>query len=179
MKIAVCGASDSANSEEVKKKAFEIGKILAQNNVLVLTGASYGYPQSAAKGAFSNNGKVMGISPAKDENEHISKYMFSVDYYTKLEFTGMGIPGRNFPLVAEADAIIIIGGQIGSLNEFTIAFHQKKPIGVLENSGGITSLIEKIAEICSKTNEKNNIVYSSDPKELVSLVIDKLKNDAK
>lgn len=179
MKIAICGASDNANNDEIKKKAFEIGRALAQNNVLVLTGATYGYPEAAAKGAFSNNGVVMGISPANDEKEHIEKYKFPTGNHTKIEFTGLGIPGRNYALVKEANAIIIISGQIGTLNEFTIAFQANRPIGVLENSKGITDIIKKIAEICNKNNEKNNIVYSSDPNELVNLIIDKLKNSAK
>jgi len=175
MKISVCGASDSANNDEIKQKAFEIGRALADNSILVLTGATYGYPHAAARGAFSNNGTVMGISPAKDEKEHVEKYKFPTDNYTRIEFTGLGIPGRNFPLVEEADAVIIISGQIGTLNEFTIAFNAKKPIGILKGSGGITELIEKIAQICSKSNEKDKIVYSEEPKELVSLVIGKLK----
>ena len=78
-------------------------------------------------------------------------------------------------MVNEADAIIIISGQIGSLNEFTIAFHYNKPIGILSNSGGITAILKEIAEICDKSGEKENVVYSSEPKELVKLVLDKLK----
>ena len=79
-------------------------------------------------------------------------------------------------MVEKADAIIIISGQTGSLNEFTIAFHYSKVIGVLKNSGGIISIIKEIADICDKKGESKNIVYSEDPKELVTLVIDKLKN---
>ena len=52
MKIAVCGSSNSLN-KEIAKKAFEIGKELAKNSVLILTGAGNGYPYEAAKGAFS------------------------------------------------------------------------------------------------------------------------------
>src|SRR3989338_2378704 len=174
MKIAVCGSSSNSD-KETAKKAFEIGKELAKNSVLVLTGAGNGYPYEAAKGAFSNNGKVFGISPAKDEEEHKRKYNFPIDTFTKIEYTNLGIPGRNFPLVKEADAIIVISGQIGSLNEFTIAFHDNKVIGILKNSGGITGIIDKISEICDKNGEKENIVYSKEPKELVKSVLDKLK----
>ena len=174
MKIAVCGSSNNSD-KEIAKKAFEIGRELAKNNVLVLTGAGNGYPYEAAKGAFSNNGKVFGVSPAKDEEEHADKYNFPTDAFNEIEYTGLGIPGRNFPLVREADAIILISGQIGSLNEFTIAFHYNKPIGILNNSGGITALLKEIAEICDKNGESRNIVYSSEPKELVQLVISKLK----
>jgi predicted Rossmann-fold nucleotide-binding protein len=105
----------------------------------------------------------------------MNTYNFPTDAFTKIEYTGLGVPGRNFPLVKEADAIIIINGQIGSLNEFTIAFNDAKIIGILENSGGITDIIDKIAEICDKKGEKENIVYSSEPKELVTLVLNKLK----
>ena len=174
MKIAICGSSN-ADNEEIKKKAFEIGKIIAEKDILLLTGSGKGYPYEAAKGAFSINGKVMEISPAKNEEDHVKKYQFPKDSFTKIEFTGLGVPGRNFPLVTEADAIIIISGQIGSLNEFTIAFAQNKLIGILQDSGGITNLIDKIADVCNKTNEKENIVYSSDPKELVSNVLSKLQ----
>lgn len=172
MKIAVCG-SNNALDNEILKKAFQIGEELAKNNVLVLTGAGNGYPYEAAKGTFSNKGKVFGVSPAKDEQDHKNTYNFPTDAFTKIEYTNLGIPGRNFPLVKEADAIIIISGQIGSLNEFTIAFNDTKIIGILENSGGITDIIKEIAEICDKRGEKENVVYSSDPKELVSLILNK------
>ena len=174
MKIAICGSSINS-SKDIDKKAYEIGKEIAKNNVLLLTGAGKGYPYEAAKGAFSNDGKVFGVSPAKNEEEHVNKYQFPKDAYTKIEFTGLGVPGRNFPLVSEADAIIIISGQIGSLNEFTIAFAQNKVVGILQDSGGVTNLIDKIADVCNKINEKENIVYSSDPKELVGKVLSKLQ----
>lgn len=173
MKIAVCGSSRPLD-RETAKKAFEIGKELAEHNVLLLTGAGNGYPYEAAKGAFSANGKVFGVSPAKDKRDHVSRYSFPTENFTEIEYTNLGIPGRNFPLVREADAIIVISGQIGSLNEFSIAFHYAKPIGVLENSGGITSMLGKISEVCDKNGESKNIVYSDKPKELVQLVINKL-----
>ena len=173
MKIAICG-SGSVTNEKVAKKAFEIGKEIAKNKILLLTGSGKGYPYEAAKGCFSENGKVVGISPAKDDEEHISKYKFPTRNFTEIEYTGMGIPARNFPLVKEADAIIIISVQTGTLNEFTIAFALKKQIGSLKDSEGITAIIDQIAEICNKNNEKENIVYSSEPKELVQLIMKKL-----
>ena len=173
MKIAVCGSSLITNSE-VAKKAFEIGKEIAKNSILLLTGAGKGHPYEAAKGAFSAKGKVFGISPAKNEEEHKNVYGFPTENFSEIEYTGLGIPGRNFPLVKEADAIIVVSGQIGTLNEFTIAFHDNKVVGILKDSGGITDMLDVIAEVCNKNNEKENIVYSSEPKELVKFVISKL-----
>ena len=121
----------------------------------------------AAKGAFENKGEVTAISPAKSKDEHLNHYKFPAQNFTEIYYTGLGIPGRNLPLVIESDAAIIISGQIGTLNEFTIAFYHKKPIGILEGSGGITNLVKEIAEICSRVGEKDKIVYEKEPKKLV------------
>ena len=53
--------------------------------------------------------------------------------------------------------------------------HYNKPIGIVSNSGGITAILKEIAEICDKNGEKENIVCSSNPKELVSMILNKLK----
>ena len=174
MQIAVCGASLPPFDRETVKKAYEIGKEIASNHHILRFGGCWGYPYEAAKGSFENKGKAIAISPAKSKDEHITQYKFPHDNFTDIEYTGLGIPGRNIPLVTGSDAIIIISGQIGTLNEFTIAFHLKKPIGVLEGSGGITNsgIIEKIAEICSRVGEKDMIVYGKEPKMLVNKLND-------
>jgi len=169
MKIAVCGSGTQV-FQNIAEKAFIIGRLLARKNVLVLTGAGLGYPYYAAKGAFSDSGTVVGISPAESKEEHIAKYKFMTDAFTSIEYTSMGIPGRNYALIKEADAVIIIGGQIGTLNEFSIAFHENKPIAVLKESGGITSLIPNIAEICD-TSKQNTIIYEAEPEMLVEKII--------
>ncbi len=167
MKISICGASLPPFDKTVLKKAYEIGKETAINNHILRFGACWGYPYESAKGAFENNGKVIAISPAKNKEEHINKYQFPTKNFTEIYYTGLDIPGRNLPLVIESDAVIIISGQIGTLNEFTIAFHQKKPIGILEGSGGITSIVKEIAKICDRVGEKNKIIYEKEPKNLI------------
>ena len=174
MKIAVCGSAAKGNDEEVLKKAFEVGKEIAKSKNTLVTGATIGYSLEAAKGTASENGKVIGISPAKDRKEHISKYGYPTKEFTEIKFTGLGIPRRNYEIIENSDAVVFIGGQIGTLNEFTIAFVKNKIIGILENSGGITEIIEKIAEICEKDDEGGNIIYSGNPKELVGKVIKKI-----
>src|SRR3989338_5717891 len=118
MQISICGASLPPFDKEVIKKAYEIGKEIALNNHTLRFGGCWGYPYEAAKGAFENRGKVVAISPAKNKEEHANKYKFPHDNFTEIEYTGLGIPGRNIPLVKGSDAVIIISGQIGTLNEF-------------------------------------------------------------
>ena len=167
MKIAICGASLPPFDKTILKKAYEIGKEIAMNNNILRFGGCWGYPYEAAKGSFENKGKIVAISPAKDKDEHVNKYNFPTQNFTEIKYTGLGIPGRNLPLVMESDAIIIVSGQIGTLNEFTIAFYHKKPIGILVGSGGITNLVKEIAEICRRVGEKDMIIYEEEPKELI------------
>jgi len=174
MKIAVCG-SGSSKDKDISKLAGDIGIELSKKGVILLTGACLGYPHKAAIGSYSHGGTVIGISPARDLLEHKEIYHFPDNNFKKISFTGLGIPARNFSLVSESDAIIIIGGQAGTLNEFTIALAQNKPIGVLDGSGGITMIIKDIAGICDKNGEKENIVYSKDPKDLVDKLLKVIK----
>ena len=172
MKIAICGGSLPPFDNVILKKSYEIGKEIAVNNHILKLGGFWGYPYEAAKVAFENKGKVIAISPAKNKEEHINKYNFPTNNFTEINYTGLGIPGRNIPLVIESDAMIVISGQIGTLNEFTIAFYHKKPIGILEGSSGITKLVKEIAEICSRVGEKDKIVYEKEPKMLVRRLSD-------
>jgi hypothetical protein len=165
MKIAICGSGEIFD-KEIARKASEIGKEIALSGNILLTGACHGYPNEAAKAAFSN-GEVIGYSPASDEEEHVSKYSFPVDNFSSIVYTGRGIPDRNFDLIKNADAIILIDGKIGTLNEFTIAMHFRKKIGVLLGSGGISDMIKDIAEKIDKNGEKENIAYEKDVKKLI------------
>ncbi len=172
MKIGICGASIDLK-KEVLERSYEIGKLIAAQSYTLIMGAGRGYPLEAAKGCYENNGKVIAISPADNEIEHREKYGFKTDYFSEIIYTGEGIPRRNFDIIEQSDAIIIIGGQIGTLNEFTIAHHMQKVIGILSDSAGITEIIPSIIRRCDKNNESRNIVYSRIPERLVKGVVDK------
>lgn len=170
MKIAVCG-SGKGNDKKLLEQAKQIGKEIAKNKAVIYTGGCWGYPYAAAKAAFQLKGKTVAVSPAKDLEEHKSRYNFPSDIFSEYIFTGLGIPERNYILTKKVDAVIIIDGRIGTLNEFTVAFHEGKIIGVLKGSKGITDLIPKIAEVCNKIGEKEKIIYGEYPKKLVRNII--------
>lgn len=166
--VAVCGAVSGANDFKVMKRAYDLGRELAANGFLVRTGGCGGYPSAAANGAYDFGGEVVAVSPAKNIKEHISFYKYETDNITEIEFTGMGIPLRNHPLVYDSDAIIIVGGQHGTMIEFGFALHYEKPIGILLQSGGIVKIAKQIADICKKKEKKQKIIYDKDPKKLVA-----------
>lgn len=176
MDFAICGTSLPPFDKTILKKSHKIGTAIASMKHALKTGGCWGYPYEAAKGAIENNGRVIAVSPAKNKEQHIDKYKFPTENFTEIIYTGLGIPGRNISLVNNSDAVIIISGQIGTLNEFTIAFQKKKIIGILKGSGGITGIIKDIAEICGKNEDMVNIVYEKEPKRLID-EISKIKKE--
>lgn len=171
-KICISGSA-IFNEPAAKAKAVELGKTVAKSGGILLTGATTGYPHLAARGAKEAGGMTIGFSPAIGVREHVKKYRLPTDYLDVIVYTGFGYSGRNLFLVRSADAVIHIAGRIGTLNEFTNAFEDKKVIGVLLGTGGTSSLIEDIVEIAHRG--QGTIVYDDDPAELVTKVIAKIK----
>ena len=74
---------------------------------------------------------------------------------------------------ADCDAGIIIGGRIGTLNEFTNLYDMIKVIGALKGSGGTADLIPKILEEAKKKG--GTVIIEEDPKILVDKVIEEVQ----
>ncbi|MCS7184027.1 MAG: LOG family protein [Patescibacteria group bacterium] len=176
LKIVISGAAETAHcSENINETAYEIGKNLALNRVTTITGATTGTPFWVAKGAYEHNGYVIGISPAMNEKEHLELYNLPTDYHHLIFYTGFGHSLRNLILVRCGDGVIFICGRTGTLNEFVIAYEEKKPMGILLNSGGEEKYMDKIIAESYKKHEK--IIWESDPKKLVEKMINLIKND--
>lgn len=175
-KICVSGAAETGHcGEESLKKAKELGKEIIRHNSILVTGATTGTPFWAAKGAKEEGGISIGFSPAIDEKEHIDIYQLPTDYFDVIVYTGFNYSGRNLLLTRASDAIMIVCGRSGTLNEFTIAFEDNKPIGVLEGSGGTADLIRDLLPKLHKGEGK--VVFDSNPKALVERVLELVKRE--
>ena len=169
-KICVSGAAETGHcSADALDKAKELGKQIVSHDAILTTGATTGFPYWAAIGAKEAGGIVIGLSPASTEKEHIEKYELPVDYMDMIVYTGFGYPGRNLMLTRASDAILIGCGRMGTLNEFTIAFEDRKPIGVLTETGGTADMIKEIIE---RAHRPGNVIYDPDPKTLVERIIE-------
>ncbi|OHA46630.1 MAG: hypothetical protein A3A80_02075 [Candidatus Terrybacteria bacterium RIFCSPLOWO2_01_FULL_44_24] len=169
-KICVSGAAETDwCSPKATEFAKEVGReIILQGGVLV-TGATNGIPYWAAIGAKEAGGLSIGLSPAASEEAHVKTYRLPTDYFDIIVYTGFDYSGRNLLLTRAADAVILICGRMGTLNEFTIAFEDKKPIGVLVGSGGVTEIIKSL--VARAHRGTGAICYDSNPKRLVAKVI--------
>src|SRR3990170_4037488 len=177
-KICVSGAADgSCINKETLSRAEEVGVAIAKAGAILVTGATTGIPHAAAKGVKKAKGISIGFSPAASRADHINRYKLPTNYLDLTVYTGFGYAGRNLILTRSADAVIIICGRIGTLNEFTVAFEDRKPIGVLEDSGGMADELEDITRIAHKHQCK--VLYEKDPEKLVSGLIEDLKEQYK
>jgi len=171
LKICVSGAAETGHcSANALENAKELGREIARHNSVLVTGATTGFPFWSAIGAKEEGGFSVGMSPASSEKEHVENYKLPIDYFDIIIYTGFGYSGRNLLLTRAADAVIVGCGRMGTLNEFTIAFEDDKPIGVLTDTGGMA---DEIQEIVEKTHRgPGKIVYDSDPKRLVEKVLE-------
>ncbi|MDA1334465.1 MAG: hypothetical protein O2794_00415 [bacterium] len=168
LKFCVSGAAETGMcSENALENGKTIGREIAKMGAVLVNGATSGFPYWAAIGAKEAGGFTIGISPAESEREHVDRYKLPLDYMDMVVYTGMGYSARNLLLTRTADAVIIGCGRIGTLNEFTVAFEDGKPIGILEEDGGTTNLLDEIIEASHRSQDNPNIVFEKDPKILL------------
>ena len=177
-KIAVSGAAQLApctsGSGELAK---EIGREIARQNCILITGATTGIPHLAAQGTKEAGGISIGFSPAVSELEHRKVYKLPFEYYDVMVYTGFDYTGRNLLMTRASDGVIVICGRMGTLNEFTIAFEDRKPIGVLEGTGGTADIIRGLIKRPHRPAAK--IIYDTNPKALVKKLIELIKKKKK
>lgn len=161
------------NQENIKK-AIQLGHHIAHADCILVNGACPGLPDEAAYGAHEAGGFTMGVSPAFSEKEHTNRYRSPIDYYDMILFTGLGLMERDIINIRSSDAIILLGGGVGTLNEFTVAYDEGKVVGVLEGSGGVSNHIEEILKICDR-ELSGSIVFDADPEKLLQKVLEAIE----
>ena len=151
MKYQIC-VSGAASGESVKyshKLAFRLGQEIARQGKTLTTGATVGLPHYAAMGAVSVKGRTglsVGFSPASSFKQHVNTYRLPVKEFDYINFTGMSYVGRDAHLVLSSDAVITVGGRMGSLHELATALESRKVCGVLLGSKGLADYVPTLLE---------------------------------
>ncbi len=169
LKIGVMGSASGPQTEDplAREKARTLGHTIAKRGHIFINGACPGLPHDAMLACKESGGFAVGISPAFSEYEHVHEYMSPHDH-DLIIYTGMGFMERDIINIRSADGVVIVGGGIGTLNEFTIAYDEGRPIGIVTNSGGISNSIPHIVEELCKRSMPPNIVFDDDPVALIS-----------
>jgi len=166
--IAVIGKSakdpEDPPSAEALRAAELVGANIAGAGAILITGGLSGVMEAASRGAKRANGLVIGMLPGfkkDDANRYVDVALT----------TGMGWM-RNTLVVRAADAVIMISGGIGTLNELTIAY-QDKPTIILEGTGGWSDRIRDIAYRGKHLDESGSATlhFAATPEEAVDRAI--------
>lgn len=166
--ICVSGAAKGESVEDGKELARAVGVAIAEAGHALMTGATVGLPNYAAEAYKKAGGKMsFGISPAGSKVEHIRKYRLPTKSYDVILYSGLHYVGRDALLITSSDAVISIGGRLGTLHEFTIAIESDTPIGFLQGAGGISSQIDDIMELARPLRSGAQVLFETDPIALV------------
>lgn len=129
-RIAVIGGDDAG--AESRETAFEMGRRIAAEGFILITGGRGGVMEAACRGAKTAGGMVLGILPGLDRNEANPWVDIAVT-------TGMGHL-RNALVVSNADYVVAVAGAYGTLSEIAHASILGIPVfglGTWEISGVI------------------------------------------
>lgn len=177
--ICVSGAAKGRSVEEGKELAQAAGVAIAKADHSLMTGATIGLPNYAAEAYKKAGGKMsVGISPAASKIEHVVKYRLPTEAYDTIIYTGLHYIGRDALLINSSDAVVSIGGRLGTLHEFTIAMESDTPIGFLQGGGGISTEIVDILHAAGSKHD-DDVVFSENAEWLVTKLTEMLDIERK
>jgi len=120
-RIAVIGGSRAGR--QALDTALEVGRLIARSGAVVVCGGLGGVMEAASRGAREEGGLVIGILPGgsvADANPWVD-----VPIATGLGYT------RNALVVMNADAVIAVDGEYGTLSEIAYGLiHGKTVVGL-------------------------------------------------
>ncbi len=176
IKIGVSGAAETGHCGiDALDKSKALGAEIVRQGGILVTGATTGFPLWACMGAKEAGGISIGLSPAQNEKDHVENWRMPIDYMDLIIYTGFGFPGRDLLFTRSCDAVLIGCGRIGTFHEFTIAFEDGKPVGVLEGSW---TAAEQIKDMIEKSGRPApNVIFDIDPKNLVARIIKMVEED--
>ena len=178
-KICVSGAAETSScGPDAFKIAEDVGREIAKHNCVLVDGATTGFPFWSAKGCKEAGGLVVGFSPAATEKDHINVYKLPTDYHDIIVYTGFNYSGRNLLLTRASDAVVVGCGRMGTINEFTIAFEDGKPIGILEGDWETDETLRSLIEKSHRAEERRDkIIFAKDPKTLLDKLVEAIKKE--
>jgi uncharacterized protein (TIGR00725 family) len=121
---------------ETMQAAREVGRLVAEQGGVIVSGGLGGVMEAVSQGAKEAGGLTIGFLPSMD--------IATGNPYLDVALpTGLG-RARNLITARGCDAIIMIGGGSGTLNELTISYSEARPVVILRGSGGWADRIEAV-----------------------------------
>ena len=163
LQIGVMGSVTAPHDRQrLHQLAETVGRCIADQGAVYVFGAE-GHdghlPDVAYRGVKAREGWALAITKGKE------KGLFSADARTIIVPSGT-VHGGGWEAVSAfaCDAMIVIGGGAGSLQEMTIAYQAGIPIVALRGTGGWA---DKLADASLDYRERAKVIGASDPVDAV------------
>ena len=135
MRVAVVGYSgplDEPPVSEIAGVAEELGRRLAEEGHVVITGGRDGIMEIVSKSAKEAGGLVVGVLLGREGEGYVNRYV-DLPIYTSMDFQM-----RSHILIHSAEAVVAIGGEIGTAVEILLAYAARKKLILFRGTGGWT-----------------------------------------
>ena len=114
--------------------AYEVGRLLAEAGVILVTGGLGGVMEAASRGCSEAGGQVLGILPGDNPD--------SANPYVDIAIpSGMG-HARNVLVAQTAQALIAIEGELGTLSEIAIGLKNGRAVFLLGSTLQVRGAVE-------------------------------------
>jgi len=144
LQVGVIGGATC--SDEEARQAEEVGRRLAEAGAIVVCGGTTGVMEAACRGALQAGGTTVGILPGR--------MMESGNRWLSVRLpTGMR-EGRNWLVISGAQAVVAIGGGLGTLSEIALALKAGKPVIGLGTWEAVAPDGQRLAVIRAATVEE-------------------------
>lgn len=149
--VVVIGSKVESDNPWVEEQAREFGRLCALRGLVIVTGGGTGLPTLVAQACEDGGGTSIGVTAAISVKEHEDKGWPSI--FSKLACLPLcfaeypwevRLKIRNVLLMNEADVIALFAGGWGTMTEFAINQSTKKPVFVLDSSGGFAGMIRQL-----------------------------------
>lgn len=121
--IGVVGPGGEDLSADLVVRAREVGRLLAAEGAVLLTGGLGGVMAAASRAAYEAGGTTVGLLPGNDRDE-------GNPFLTVALATGLG-ELRNALLVRSCDALVAVGCSWGTLSEVALAVRTGVPVAAI------------------------------------------------
>jgi uncharacterized protein (TIGR00725 family) len=168
--IAVIGRAQQGASDPVPETtlnaAFEVGREIGRAGAVLVSGGTTGVMEAASRGAHEAGGLTIGVLPGMDRG--------SANAFVDVALpTGLGT-ARNLIYTRACDAVVMVGGGAGTLNELTIAYQAGRGVVVVEGSGGWADRIRGVLVDGRYLDERRTaeIRFAPNAAEAVAIALD-------
>lgn len=142
--VSVVGSA--IGSEDLAHTAEEVGRLLARAGVILVCGGRGGVMEAACRGAHAEGGFTVGILPGTSREEGNRYLSFALA-------TGLG-EARNTLVASAGQAVIAVGGGMGTLSEIAFALKRGVQVILLSPSSWDDLLVDEPGVLTATTAEE-------------------------